>query len=513
MIHFIASGAPRALSAIVPLQTGAIYTIPRLLGSTSTFALLDGTAATARGLSAGTNANLTLTGGNQISATAALAAGASQSAAVEERSADGSAAVSRMVTLTGVGSVVPGPGANTVPIRLANFGDSIGGGSTNYFPFVNDSPDAGPWYAVNRGRPGTYSSVSLTNFAADLAAAGSPDWAVIVAGNNDKAGGVQTISAATADGNQGKGVYNIRQMISAALGAGTKVIYTSIPYKSDGTNKSGIDWMNATIKADIESGMFATDYAAGNIKYFELRPALSDMATGNPLSADLYVDAVHPSDKGGRALAVLYRTLLTAAGIGYSAVYPYTRNASVSDAANILPASIGTVQGTPGGSGTVTGWTLVTETGNYCTASVVDPPAGIVGKAERLTITPGASSATPSYLQMASTFTSSIASRIGHRIDLFFATSGQNFEASGAKAQIKVSFGSTGGTVVYPINATGSVLGAAKLDGVIQHCVRLTIPTGATDLKIQVLSGGNPAGSGVTATIDIYDVKVIDLDT
>lgn len=101
------TGTPRALSVIVPLQTGAIYTIPRLLGSTSTFALLDGTAATARGLSAGTNANLTLTGGNQISATAALTAGASQAAAVEERSADGSAAVARIATLTG--QITPPP--------------------------------------------------------------------------------------------------------------------------------------------------------------------------------------------------------------------------------------------------------------------------------------------------------------------------------------------------------------------------------------------------------------------
>jgi hypothetical protein len=79
-----------------------------LLGSTSTFALLDATAAAARGLSAGTNANLTLSGGDKLAATAAIAAGASQSAAVEERSADGSAAVARMVTLTGIGTA---PGA------------------------------------------------------------------------------------------------------------------------------------------------------------------------------------------------------------------------------------------------------------------------------------------------------------------------------------------------------------------------------------------------------------------
>ncbi len=111
--------APKALKAIVPLQTGAIYTIPRLLGSTSTFALLDGTAATARGLSAGTNANLTLTGGNQISATAALAAGASQSAAVEERSADGSASVARMVTLTGAYALAIAPAAPTMALSAA----------------------------------------------------------------------------------------------------------------------------------------------------------------------------------------------------------------------------------------------------------------------------------------------------------------------------------------------------------------------------------------------------------
>lgn len=98
---------PRAASQIVPRQTGVIYTIQRYLGSTSTFALLDASGAAARGLSAGTNANLTLTGGNQISATAALSEGASQSAAVEERSADGSVAVARIATLTG--QITPPP--------------------------------------------------------------------------------------------------------------------------------------------------------------------------------------------------------------------------------------------------------------------------------------------------------------------------------------------------------------------------------------------------------------------
>lgn len=101
------SAAPRAISAAVPLQTGAIYTLPRLLGSTSTFALLDGTAASARGLSAGTNANLTLSGGNQISAATPLGEGASQLATVEERSADGSVAVARIATLTG--QITPPP--------------------------------------------------------------------------------------------------------------------------------------------------------------------------------------------------------------------------------------------------------------------------------------------------------------------------------------------------------------------------------------------------------------------
>lgn len=98
---------PRSLTALVPLQTGALFTLPRLLGSTSTFALLDATAAAARGLSAGTNANLTLTGGNQINTTTALGEGASQLAAIEERSADGSVAVARIATLTG--QITPPP--------------------------------------------------------------------------------------------------------------------------------------------------------------------------------------------------------------------------------------------------------------------------------------------------------------------------------------------------------------------------------------------------------------------
>ena len=90
-----AGGAPAARTATVPSATGGVYTLSRLLGATSTLALI-----------AGTDGNLTLNAATGvISATAAIGAGASQTAVVRE--SRGQLAAEYPVTLTGAAVVTP----------------------------------------------------------------------------------------------------------------------------------------------------------------------------------------------------------------------------------------------------------------------------------------------------------------------------------------------------------------------------------------------------------------------
>lgn len=103
------SGGPRAQTAMVSTSAGVVRTLSRLLGSTSTFSLL-----------AGTNANLTLTGGNQITAAVGIAAGASQVAVVRE--VNGQRAVEYPLTLTG--AVLPP--VNTVAPALSSSAAYVG---------------------------------------------------------------------------------------------------------------------------------------------------------------------------------------------------------------------------------------------------------------------------------------------------------------------------------------------------------------------------------------------------
>ena len=67
------SGAPTARAVTVASASGVLATLSRALGAGSTFSL-----------AAGSSSNLSIVNGNQISATAALAAGASQTAIVRE---------------------------------------------------------------------------------------------------------------------------------------------------------------------------------------------------------------------------------------------------------------------------------------------------------------------------------------------------------------------------------------------------------------------------------------------
>lgn len=497
-------GAPRPIAAVVPSQTGVIYTLPRLLGSTSTLALLDAAAAALRGLSAGTNANLSLTGGNKISATAAIAAGASQSAAIEERSADGSAAVSRMVTLTGQISVPGAPDVNTRPPTIVAVGDSIvGGSSPNYYGFINQMPASGAWIGQNKGRPGTYSSVSLTNFTADALGTTYPaDIVLICDGTNDRGGSLLTISSGTADGNPGKGVYNVRQMVAAALAAGKKVQLCSINHQANGGAYTNTNFMSDTWLADVTNpaGAFYADYQAGKIIYTDFRPVMSDLATGVALDATNYADNTHPSDRGGRIMRDKALADLVAAGWVSGLTYPQTRNQSVGDVRNIMGAARGTFQGTVSGAGVAQGWTFFNNTDGLVTCSVIAAPSG-VGNAQRLTINPGAASfATLQYDFACSAYQ-------GRKVRVSFRTTGAGMVTAGAKVQPKLTV--TGNGNLYPTNGAGTVLGAAKLDSEMMHAMEFNVPAGATSIKVQLISNGNLGATA--ATIDIYDVLITDL--
>ncbi|WP_408586586.1 fibronectin type III domain-containing protein [Novosphingobium sp.] len=89
-------GAPAARTTTIPASAGPVFTITRLLGSSSTLSLI-----------AGTNANLTLSGA-AIVAAAAIAAGSSQVAVVREQL--GQIATEYPVTLTGAPTVPGTPG-------------------------------------------------------------------------------------------------------------------------------------------------------------------------------------------------------------------------------------------------------------------------------------------------------------------------------------------------------------------------------------------------------------------
>lgn len=93
-------GAPSAQSGSAS-ASGVVYTISRLLGSSSTLSL-----------AAGTNSNLTLSG-NAISATAAIGVGATQTAVVRE--VNGPLAVEYPVNITGIAAPTPTPGPTPTP--------------------------------------------------------------------------------------------------------------------------------------------------------------------------------------------------------------------------------------------------------------------------------------------------------------------------------------------------------------------------------------------------------------
>lgn len=100
-----AGSGPQAQAATVPgAATGTVYTVSRLLGSSSTLSLI-----------AGTNGNLTLSGA-AIQATAALG-GASQQAMVRE--ASGLLAIEYPVTLTGDGTSPPPATGGTSATRYS----------------------------------------------------------------------------------------------------------------------------------------------------------------------------------------------------------------------------------------------------------------------------------------------------------------------------------------------------------------------------------------------------------
>jgi hypothetical protein len=110
-IYSVAKG-PAPQTVIVPTATGVIYTVTRLLGSTSTLAL-----------TSASNSNLSINAANgAISATSAIAAGASQTAVVRE--VNGSVNLEYPVVLTGASAGGGAPTLNT--LTVSNSSGTVG---------------------------------------------------------------------------------------------------------------------------------------------------------------------------------------------------------------------------------------------------------------------------------------------------------------------------------------------------------------------------------------------------
>lgn len=129
---------PAAKSATVPATaTGVVFTLSRLLGSTSQLALVTGSSANLK-LDAATGA---------ISATAALGVGGSQKALIRE--IDGDIAVEYPVLITGVASIVIPVPTPTVSISAAQSKYEGNSGSTSFVYTVTRSTSIGavsvPW--------------------------------------------------------------------------------------------------------------------------------------------------------------------------------------------------------------------------------------------------------------------------------------------------------------------------------------------------------------------------------
>ena len=127
-------GAPSAKTATVSATaTGVVYTIARLLGSSSTLSLITGT-----------NANLSLSG-SSISAAAALGTGVSQVAEVRE--ALGQIAIEYPVTITGAATVaaapllIASPGNGQITFTLAD-GAANGSAITSRTLYVGSASGA-----------------------------------------------------------------------------------------------------------------------------------------------------------------------------------------------------------------------------------------------------------------------------------------------------------------------------------------------------------------------------------
>ncbi len=134
---------PAAKTAtVLSTATGVVFTLSRLLGSTSQLALVTGSSANLK-LDAATGA---------ISATAPLGVGVSQKALVREN--DGDVAVEYPVTITGVASIIIPVPTPTVLISAAQSKSEGNSGSTSFVYTVTRSAAIGavsvPWsFAAN----------------------------------------------------------------------------------------------------------------------------------------------------------------------------------------------------------------------------------------------------------------------------------------------------------------------------------------------------------------------------
>lgn len=98
---------PNPTVSVTPSQAGVIYTLRRTIGQNSAFAL--------RG---GSDANLSIVNGNQISATAGLAAGVSQVALIRETAGSGNDSKASEYTINLMGALASGGGIPVPALKM-----------------------------------------------------------------------------------------------------------------------------------------------------------------------------------------------------------------------------------------------------------------------------------------------------------------------------------------------------------------------------------------------------------
>lgn len=268
-----------AKSALVLNTTGIIYTVPKLLGSSSTFALITGS-----------NSNLSINSSTgQITATAAIGSGSAQQAVVRETNS--LLSIGYPITLSVAGATptpTPTPGPTpTIPITgMLWAGDSIVAGAYEY----NAKSAPGRFTALtgipskNLGVDGRKIQTIIDNFSTEVVAnytTNGYNYLLVTIGVNDILGG------ATAAYITGK-LQEIREL---ARSAGIPTYFGTITKcgtgYSAGFNDAARVTVNNFIRSKVGDGSFLgiVDYDA-------------DSRLQDPTDVTVYSDQLHFTSNG-----------------------------------------------------------------------------------------------------------------------------------------------------------------------------------------------------------------------